>query len=293
MKTFGFLLASLLAVLNCRAVVVFSDNFNRADSSTVGNGWTETSTGTGNAEIASSQLQIDNGGTAGRTYISQDTTTFGAGYASQLDQNSGTVTWTFNMHTTRTTELSGFGSGSYGIAFVLATSSSDFLTGSGYAVVWGQNPGTDPDPLRLVRYTAGLVVAGSTITDVITGSGSPFGDMSTEFLSVRVTYNPSDDMWSLAARDDAGSFADPSSGSLTALGTAADSTYTAGSLDYMGALWNYNTTAGQSADFDNLLIDVIPEPGFYGAAGAAFLLGVAALHAFRRRNQNAKAGTAP
>ena len=266
------------------AALVFSDDFNRSDSSTLGNNWVETSTGGGNAKIANNQLQIDNGTPAGRTYVSQDTRNFGSGYTPQLNQNAGTITWTFNMRANRNT-LSGFTGGDYGIAFVLGTSSSDFLAGTGYAIVWGQS-GTDP--LRLVRYTAGLTT-GSTISSVITGSGSPFGDMGMEFLSLKVTYNPANNGWELLARNDSSSFADPSAGSFTSMGTATDSTYVNTSLNYMGALWDYNTAAGQSAFYDNLTITAVPEPthlalGFFGLG----LLAVSGTRAWLRARRSAR-----
>ena len=251
----SLLLASILA--RSSAAIVFSDNFDRADTSTIGNNWAETSTGSGDATIVNNELRIAGGTSAGRTYISQNTTTL-SGYASQLNQNAGVVTWTFNMRTT-VADPSGFGNTRNGIAFVLGTSSSDFLTGTGYAIVSGQSGSSDP--IRLVRYTAGLIT-GSTITDVITASGTPFGDMGTEFLSIKVTYDPANDNWALSGRDDGTGFLDPTAGVLTPLGTAIDGTYTSSPLSFMGAFWNYSTTTGNDAFFDNTSVDVqaVPEP---------------------------------
>lgn len=261
--------------INSNAAIVFHEDFNRSDNSVLGNNWVEASTGAGEAAIANNQLQIVNGNTAGRTYIYQDTQNFGSGYESQLNQNAGIVAWTLNMRANRSA-LSGFNSSSYGIAFVLGTSSSDFLTGTGYAIVWGQSGN---DPLRLVRYTAGLNT-GSTISSVIAGSVSPFDNLGTEFLSIRVTYDPSNDSWELLAREDLSGFADPSTGDFASLGTAVDSTYVNTSLNYMGALWNYNTIANQSVMFDNIELQAIPEPT--AVALGIFAFGMLVLAGCRR-----------
>lgn len=61
------LMASLAGLAFCSsamaATIVFTDDFNRADSSTLGNNWAETvSAGDGDARIASNRLELTNDG---------------------------------------------------------------------------------------------------------------------------------------------------------------------------------------------------------------------------------------
>lgn len=74
-------------------------------------------TGTGSsATSGSSFLQTLNGGTAGRSYVRGPLSTYSSPFTSTLSSNTGIVTWTFNTRTTRTSTLSGFDAGNYGIA---------------------------------------------------------------------------------------------------------------------------------------------------------------------------------
>jgi len=142
--------ALLLAGQVARAQTpVLLDDFNRPDSPTVSNGWTETETtaGTG-ATITSNQLRLSSG-VIGKDFVTRDVS---ARYSPVLRSNTGLLTWAWNMQQSRPNP-SGFQNNNYGIAFVLAASSADLLTGNGYAVVYGNTGATDS--LRLVRYTGG------------------------------------------------------------------------------------------------------------------------------------------
>ena len=86
-------------------------------------------------------------GSLGKDFVARDVS---ARYSSTLTTNGNQLSWAFNMQQSRPNP-SGFASNNYGVAFVLAGSSSDLTTGNGYAVVYG-NSG-QPDSLRLVRYT--------------------------------------------------------------------------------------------------------------------------------------------
>jgi hypothetical protein len=70
-----------------------------------------------------------------------------------LKQNAAQLTWLFNMQQSRPNP-SGFANNNYGAAVVLAGSAADLTTGNGYAVVYGN--ASQPDSLRLMRYTGGL-----------------------------------------------------------------------------------------------------------------------------------------
>lgn len=234
--------------------VALLDDFNRADNSTVGNGWTEVeSSGASSCAIVGNQLKLSNGTTAGRDYIVRSVATQ---YNPVLSANSGQLTWSFNVRQSRTNP-SGFDSNNYGVAFVLAASSADLLASSttGYAVVVG-NSGT-PDPFRVVRFSGGLT-ANSKLTNVFTTST----DYGTAYLTLRVSYFPDDNSWTLEASTNTTSFEDPSQAStFRAIGTGTDATYTGNSLPYLGCLWNHATTGTEAALFDNLYITAPCSPG--------------------------------
>ena len=275
------ILAAILTILPIAwghaQTVVFADNFNRPDSSTVGNNWVETA-GNGDASIVSNTLSIAGNaiaGSTGLTYVTQAMSNFSSPWSPTLDSNSGLVTWAFNMRSSRDS-LTGFDSGDYGIAFILAGSSADMSTGNGYAVLWGQSSGIDP--VRLVSYSNGLI-ADANLTNMIVANTAPFTDMGTNYLSMQVTYNPLDDTWELLLRDDGtSSFANPSIGTLTSQGTLINSTYTGDAMTVIGAAWNHGVSTG-TALFDNVSITVVPEP-----TTTAMLIGGLVALLYARRN---------
>jgi uncharacterized repeat protein (TIGR01451 family) len=257
-----FVLLSLFLATHARAVVVFTDDFNRSvtNQTVVSNNWIEVNTGLGDAAILTNQLVLKNGATAGRTYVAQSFTNFSAPFVATLNQNADQVVWNFNIRSARGgfNALTGFDYAQYGIAFVLAGSGSDFLSGTGYAVVWGQPGGVTP--LRLVQFNSGLT-NNAALSNLIVAANAPFDAVSTFYLSVRVIYDPATDAWELWARNDGTTgFADPSSGTLTFLGRATNSVYTGAALGFMGALWNYNTALNQWAYYDNFSVEAQLRP---------------------------------
>lgn len=251
--------------------VVFSDNFNRADNSTVGNNWVETA-GDGNASISSNKLEEVGTGVVGRTYVTQAMSNFSSPWNNMLSSNIGLVSWSFNMRSNRD-DLSGFNSNNYGVAFVLATTSSDLTLGDGYAVVWGES-GTS-DPVRLVRYSGGLDLNSNATNIIVGNTGAPFTDMGTNYLSLQVTYAPTTNTWELLLRDDGSSaFADPLSGLLISQGTLVDSTHTAKTMTSLAAYWNHGTVTTDLAQFDNVVVSVVPEPVTCALFGAGALFWV-------------------
>jgi hypothetical protein len=172
------------------------------------------------------------------------------------------------------TSLGGFGDVTYGVAFVLGSTSGDLLTGSGYAIILGEY-GTH-DPIRLVKFTGGMD-SNSKLASVVTASET-LSDPLNHYMSLKVTYEPSGNTWSLYGRDDGtSSFTDPTSGPpLTSLGASAiDSTYTESTLSHSGLFWNYATEDNQTAYFDNLSISAVPEPSEYALVMGLGLLGFA------------------
>jgi len=167
-----------------------------------------------------------------------------------LNNNSGSVTWRFNMRQSQT-DPGGFANNTFGVAYVLGgTDASVASNGSGYAVVLGQSGTTDP--VRLVRYNNGLR---GTLTNIISSNTSGLTDFGTQYLSIQVTYTPATDTWQLLLRNDGNTaFASPNSGTLVSQGTAVNNTYTGSSLSFSGAYFQGGTTASQAALFDNVSI---------------------------------------
>jgi len=236
---------------------------------------TTVTAGDGVASISSGIIVLTNdaSGTtnaAGRVYLTGATSSFLSPYTQVLNSAPGLVTWNFNMQQART-DPSGFDASGYGVAFVLGSTSSDLMTSNGYAVVLGNSGSTDP--VRLVRFTGGLDL-NSNLTDVVSAA-APLNDIGNSYMSLRVTFDTTADTWTLFGRNDgASSFTDPTTGSLTNLGSANNSTYVGSTLSSFGMLWNYSTGASQTAQFDNISVTVVPEPKTWVmiGIGSAFML---------------------
>ncbi len=239
---------------------VFLDNFNRS-SLTTGAPTTYSTTisaGDGGASInGSSFLEITNDASGaananGFTYVSGLMSSYLAPFSSTLNTNTGVIEWTFNFRFNRTTNPAGFAAGAYGPAIILGSTSASFGTaGNGYAVVYGNT--STPDPIRLIRFTGGL--SAGTLTTIISSGTSDIAAVN-NYVSVRVTYNPTGDNWSLYVRDDgASAWSDPSTGVTSQKGsTTSDATYTGSSLSNFGFYWSYSTAAAQTDQFDNFKV---------------------------------------
>ena len=168
-------------------------------------------------------------------------------YPTVFSSAAGTMEWYFNMQQTRT-DPTGFGSGEYGAAFVIGSTSNDPLASnkSGYAVVFGEAGTTDP--LRLVSFN-GFAFNSTTFTNILS---VPSPAVKTAHMSIKVTFNPCNSEWSLTVRDDGASFADPST--VTGVGaTAINTTFTSTDLLWLGQVWNHGS-ACSLAKFDNIYI---------------------------------------
>lgn len=243
------LLAGLLAGFTAHAQApTLLDDFNRTDSPTVGQGWAETETtpSTG-AAIVNNQLKLSSG-VLGKDFVSRDVSTR---YTPTLKQNAAQLTWLFNMQQSRPNP-SGFANNNYGAAVVLAGSAADLTTGNGYAVVYGN--ASQPDSLRLVRYTGGLTGAAALRTLVAVAMPVATGATTGPAATVRVLYAPDEDNWTLEVSANTTSFDDPTTATYTRIGIRRDSAYTATPLPWVGCFWNHATTATENAVFDNLYV---------------------------------------
>ncbi|MCW5956916.1 MAG: hypothetical protein KIT61_10040 [Pyrinomonadaceae bacterium] len=176
------------------------------------------------------------GNANGWAFASVPLSTIPAPYSATLSSNPGLVTWQFNMRQIRP-DPAGFSStASYGVAYILSTNSTSPDTGigkTGYAVTLGES-GT-VDPIHLVRFSGGLQ---NTVTPIIDSNTAGLTDFGAEYLSVRVTYNPSNNQWELFLRNDGTTaFSDPGTGTLVSQGTVVDSTYVNTAFTNMGAYW--------------------------------------------------------
>ncbi len=168
-------------------------------------------------------------------------------YPTVFSNAAGTMEWYFNMQQTRT-DPTGFGSGEYGAAFVIGSTSNDPLASnkSGYAVIFGE-AGT-ADPIRLVSFN-GFAFNSTTFTNILS---VPSPAVKTNHMSIKVTFNPCNSEWSLTVRDDGASFADPST--VTGVGaTAVNTTFTSTDLLWLGQVWNHGSSCSM-AKFDNIYI---------------------------------------
>jgi trimeric autotransporter adhesin len=290
--TLSYGLATALPTL-AQTTTLFSDTFNRA-SLTVGAPTTystQVTSGDGGASIISSQfLRLTNDSSAsanasGRVFVTGDTAHFD-GFQPQLHTNVGALTWSFNAKSNRTSDPGGFGAGNYGLAVVLAATSSDLTAASGYAVAYG-NPGA-PDPIRLVRFTGGIDTD-SNLTTLLSSGVSDLAGFA-NYASIKVRYTPQSDSWELFVRDDGASAWENPTTVSTQIGSAVvDSTFTHSPISSFGYTWNYNSGANQSAQFDNFLLTqtisptAAPEPMSF----AFVVVGIPVL----RRRRRASGGT--
>lgn len=249
------------------------DDFNRTDNNTVGGVWTEVeSAPTSSIAIASNALRM------GSTTSPRDWAWFNAStlYGTTLSTNTCVLTWAFNMRQSRG-DPSGFDNGNYGAAVVLAGSNQDITQGQGYAVVLGQS--SSPDPVRLVRYNGGLD-ANANLTNVIVG-----GSFTTQYLAVRVTFDPSTGTWQMFVNSSTGlPFTDPTT-AATSAGTAVNTTYTSVNLPYTGCLWAHATSSTDAALFDNIHVPsscvISPPTVNFTAAGTSVMENVGVVQTYQ------------
>ena len=209
------------------------------------------------ARIFNNQLELTNTASAntnvnGWVFAYTPTSDFSKGYHPVLANHFGVISWSFNMSQVRDNPA-GFGTGSYGAAYVLGTNDTNLSnSGVGYAIVLGN--ASSPDPIRLVAFTNGI--AGTLQEIVVSPAESALEDPKNNSMSITVTFNPTTGLWQLFGRVDGASFSDPLSGELELIGQAVNTTHTSETLSYMGAYWQGSTAANQTAFFDNITVDI-------------------------------------
>ena len=273
------MLAILLAATTSRGqTTVFTDNFDRgAVVSPLSNGGTPTMTytTTSTASPAGSSATNLTSGTdyalslapnattpaIGRTYDYGSLGSYSSPFTTTLNANPGIITWTFNLRTNRSTALSGFDASQYVDAMVLVANSSDFLgaTTKGYVVY--MTKGTSTNKINLGSFTAGL-----SLTSGVSSFIGPSAEISgnTNFVSVKVTYNPTGNIWQLFVRDDASSTVpgDPTTVTTQVGSNTSNTTNTSVVMSHFGYFWNHSNGAANNntGRFDNFKVVLTPGP---------------------------------
>jgi hypothetical protein len=242
-----------LITVTVGSVYGLNDNFNRADGSTLGGGWTRVGNG---VVLNSGMLKVAGSGANGVSYAWNTLNTL-SGFKTTLNQNTEKVQWVVNLRQSRP-DPAGFASGAYSLAVVLAGSSSNVTAGTGYALLRGNS--STPDPLRLVKYSAGV----GTSTDLISlNDGS-----NTAYYAVMVEYDPSNNNWTMSRASSASTFPDVDTVTYGQVGSAVvDSTYVGSDRPYVAAAWSHSTGT-DSALIDNFRVYTTGGSG--GSASTAF-----------------------
>lgn len=251
----------------------FFDDFNRSGITPGGTPSISYSNNTtGNGSIATSSisstdsiLKFSSGTSAGRCVLMGPIASYTSGvFTNTLKGNAGLVTWAFNMRQDRGSvsiaSLTGFDDQSattkYGIASILVCNKSNPLdtAAKGYAVVMGET-GNDTT-YDLISFTGGLIKNSNCIRLIKGMILNNFKDI----VSIKVTYNPSDNKWNMYQSDGFNSSSDaypnPSLITSATLATVVNNALVDTIMTSFGFLWNYGTQISQSAYFDNFKVTV-------------------------------------
>ena len=255
----------MLTVLACRipvdAVTVYRNTFDDSESLDDFTVHGETFTGYNppplhSVSVDTGQLRMDtsyqrpNGpglppALFGRAYLSLDASAaFHPGYDPMLSQNSGLISWSFNISNQ---------DGAYNnyFACVLASTKADpYDTDAGFARGYAFcGGGMVGDRMLIKRFDYGMGGGSRILIDVSDGLG-PLPDKG----SLRITFDPATSMWSLYGKSGP-EYNDPTQVE-TLLGSCVDNTYTDIETPYCGLL---SMTTGTTF-FDNFTVDSVPEP---------------------------------
>ena len=204
--------------------------------------YTKTSTATtpGLASVATSSSNgylslTGGGGTSGVTYLTAPLPT--NNFVSILKNNSYPITWTFNMRLNRTANIAGLtitSGTNYVPAEVLVSSNSDLLGSStkGYAVSLSGGSTSSYHKIELSSFIAGL----SSSSIVLTSPEFAAQD----YVSVKVTYTPSTETWSLAVKSNgATAFSDPSTDTFSSTVSIDNAVNTSETMTHFGYYYSH------------------------------------------------------
>lgn len=211
----------------------------------------------------------------------------GSGMNGALHSNTNLITWSFNMKASRAStnifsSSTGFPVNKYFSGVVLCSTTGTVISngtgpGSGYAVTLqksANNATTGKVSIYLIKFSNGIgdvVGEASVVTKLIESpelAQIPTSITTSNNLSVKVTYNPTVDVWELYYREDPITptpitFVDPSTGTYTLGGTATDvpTTTPMTSYGFVAGLQSSTSTAN-SYQFDNFKISLSTPPAY-------------------------------
>jgi hypothetical protein len=179
------------------------------------------------------------------------------------------------LSTNQFSVTTGYPEAKYFNATVLCASNSSFISngttpGTGYAVVVQKSTAdVTKASINLIKFTNGIgdpTAEASVLTRLIETPGLAANPtaIAPNNLSIKVTYNPSIDVWELYYREDAGTtFVDPTTGTLNLGGsfTQVPPTTPMTSFGYVVGLQT-STSAANSFQFDNFQIGLSPLPAY-------------------------------
>jgi len=229
-------------------------------------------------------LNFVSNGTAKRVSVAGALPT-GTGLNGVLHSNTNLISWTFNMKASRlsTNQFSsstGYPETKYFSAVVLCATNESLLSnsptpGTGYAVTLQKSSNsTAKASLHLIKFSNGIgdvVLESSVVTRLIESPELvqiPSSVTTSNNLSIKVTYNPTIDVWELFYREDPITptpigFVDPTSGTLTLGGSVTDvPTLTAMTHFGFVAGLQTSTSTANAYQFDNFKIGLSTPPAY-------------------------------
>lgn len=251
-----------LGPVQAQTTVVYANDFDQGAASLsdfeFGNVASSASAYDINADAGQLAIAPGDGLPAGG-YASISTATFAAPYHSVLNRNTGIVSWSFNV-----SNSDGVFNNWFSVALASTAADAGIYTSSSYSFAGGGFVGNRMGLFRQL----GPAVGGPSyvpIIDITNGLG-----ILPSIGSIRITYNPFNDLWSLYGVT--GTEPVDPAGVTHLLGQAYDNRLTGMPLDYLG----FSSTTTGAAYFDNLVVSVrsVPvPPALVLLPGALLLLG--------------------
>jgi hypothetical protein len=211
----------------------------------------------------------------------------GSGMNGALRSNTNLITWNFNMKASRLStnifsSSTGYLVNKYFSGVVLCSTTGTVISngsspGTGYAITVqksANNANTGKASVYLIKFSNGIgdVVGESSVVTKLIESPElaqiPSSITTSNNLSIKVTYNPTVDVWELFYREDPIiptpiSFVDPSTGTFTLGGSFTDvpPTTPMTSYGFVAGLQSSTSTAN-SYQFDNFKISLSAPPAY-------------------------------
>lgn len=202
------------------------------------NGQLELSLGTGGSCPATGDIKMASFNMSGK-------------YSTVFQNAEGVLEWYFNFHIDDDTPSS-----QNRTAFVLGCDRANFREAGarGYAVAIGES---SDDEFHLIRFNDGLPFSETTFTINNNSILNVVPSDIDAFHSIKVTYNPCSDEWTMVVRDDGGSFDNPTS--ISGFGSpVVDVTHVGIDLPFMGVYMRHTTSSPNSL-FDNIYIPSVSD----------------------------------